>query len=385
MYLSEKVDEINEILKRLGNASGIVVWGGGVHTAHLFEKTDILDYPIKHIVDIDEKKQKKHYFGFTIQNPDQIEWKCVDAVVVSVPGREKEIEEILVKRYEYSGDVVTFYDNGKTTPFYRLYDMNDNRITYTGDYDGWQEAERDCNGYDDRSILDVVAGAIEKVIDGTAAWERDSYLFYEQKYNHHLCAAILKCAIQNEVAGKEVRILDIGGSLGSGYFQNRGYLREIKKLEYTVAEQDHFAEYGNDKLKNETLKFIKSTEHWEIGKKYDIILMSASLQYIENYKEIVAKVRKAAPRYIILDRIFVSNRMRICKETVPEWIYRSSYPVYFFTEDQILKFFGSEYELVEQDIASVPETVYFEDGASNTKYYVFKNIHQIVGEEYIIK
>ena len=131
------------------------------------------------------------------------------------------------------------------------------------------------------------------MLNGEAKWERDSFLFYEQKYVYKLCASILRCALKN--GNKGVRVLDLGGSLGSTYFQNIKYLEDVNNLEYIVAEQDHYRDYGHEHLENSILKFISSKDDWESQEKYDIILMSASLQYISEYIEITEKIKRARP------------------------------------------------------------------------------------------
>lgn len=147
----------------------------------------------------------------------------------------------------------------------------------------------------------------------------------------------------------------------------------MKGLEYVIAEQDNFTNYGRQHLENGVLKFIYSTEKYEDYGKFDIALMSASLQYIPSYKEIISKVMKAKPNYIILDRILVSDKRRICRETVPEVIYKSSYPVMIYSENEILNFFGTEYEIIERDVSSVPERVHFEDGKAESRLFVFQH------------
>lgn len=368
MFVQEKIKEINGRLKALENTSRIVVWGAGVHTCKLFEKTELLSYSIRYVADADDAKQGLRYFGFTIKKPEEVVWENIEAVVISAPGKEKQITEMLVNKFDFRGGIISFYENDRCTPFYRLYDEQIPEVRYIGDYSSWDSVSNECMGYDDSAILDKVINSTKKVLDGDAVWERDSYLFYEQKYDYSICAAILRCAVQNN--NQSVRILDIGGALGSAYFQNREYLKDVK-LEYVIAEQDSFAEYGHRNLENGILKFIKSTENYDAYGKFDIILMSASLQYIPNYKEIISKINVAKPHYIILDRILVSDRRRICKEEVPEEIYKSSYPVMIYTEKEIMEFFGAEYKLIEKDISSVPEVAYFENGKADSRYYVF--------------
>lgn len=374
MYLQDKVNDINRRLSVMRNFSNIVIWGAGIHTCKLFEKTELLTYAVTNIVDMDKNKQGSPCFGFRIKLPAEIEWNDVEAVIISVPGKEIQIEEILKRELKYTGNIIMLYEDCEVTPFFYLYDKKIPMIQYSGDYADWAEASKECEGYDDDNIISTVIEAVDKVVNGDAVWERDGCLFYEQKFNYHICAAILKCAIQNRNQG--VRILDIGGSLGSTYFQNRKYLKEVQSLEYIVAEQDRFAEYGRGHLEDGILKFIYSSEDYASYGKFDIVLMSASLQYIEQYEEVIDHVIRANPRYIILDRIPVSNKTRICKECVPEKICKSSYPLHIFRDEELNNYFGDNYTVVEKDSSSVAEdmAVYFSDGTAIYKCYVFKNI-----------
>lgn len=371
MFLQERVDEINKRLEILYEISAVVVWGAGVHTAKLFEKTELLSYEINQIVDMDGRKQGERFFGWTVQDPCEVDWQGIEAVVISVPNREPDIMDILAKEYGYAGIIVTLYNREDSTPFYRLYNERIPAIQYLGDYKSWEDAAARCEGYDSLAIISKVTESIEKVQSGGAAWERDGCLFYEDKYAYKLCAAILRCAIQNK--GRRVRVLDIGGSLGSTWFQNKKYLSDLSGLEYVVAEQDHFAAYGHDNLQDGTLKFIRSTDAWENMQRFDIVLMSASLQYIQQWEEILTRIRKANPRYVILDRLLVSDRRRICVETVPEEIYLSSYPLVIFNRDEVADFFGNAYRIIENDTSSVAEEAWFTDGKAESRFFVFEH------------
>lgn len=269
MFLQERAKEINDCLKGLAGKANVAVWGAALHTAKLFEKTELLFYNIKTVLDMNEKKWGDYFFGWKIGDPFKADWEMIDAVVISVPNHEIDIIKILRYELQYKGDIITLYTEEKTTPFYLLHDASITEVRYLGDYKNWKDAADECTGYDDSAIISKVADSIEKVKRGEAAWERDSCLFYEQKYNYQICAGILRCALKkgNEV----VTVLDIGGALGSTWFQNRNYFTELVDLEYVVAEQDHFAEYGhkNPKTlyessypvvifnKNEVEKFLK--------------------------------------------------------------------------------------------------------------------------------
>ncbi len=317
MFIQEKITELNHRLGALKDRKNTVIWGAGVHTANLFEKTDLLDYNIANIVDMDPGKQGKKYFGYMVKAPGQISWNETETVVISVPGREAGITEMLQGDFHYQGQIIKLYEEGETTPFYKLYDREKAAVYVEGDYGNWAEAYRACKGYEDQNILSRVADAVLKVISGEAAWERDGCLFYEQKYVYRICAAILRCAVKNH--NKGVRVFDLGGALGSTYFQNRQYLSDVHHLEYIIAEQTNYADYGRENLENETLKFIDSGDDYSHLGMMDIVLISGSLQFIYPYEDIISRILRMKPRYIILDRIMVGGKRRICREIVTNY------------------------------------------------------------------
>ncbi len=49
------------------------------------------------------------------------------------------------------------------------------------------------------------------------------------------------------------------------------YLSNIENLEYVIAEQKNFADYGHENMENETLKFIRSEDSWDKYGPFDIV------------------------------------------------------------------------------------------------------------------
>ena len=121
MFLQEKVREMNKKLEALGGISHVAVWGAGVHTCKLFEKSSLLSYPVKAIVDIDEAKRGQQYFCFTVKSPNEVMWDDIGGVVISVPGKEV-ISGMLTEELGFKGIIIRLYEGSNPTPFYRLYD-----------------------------------------------------------------------------------------------------------------------------------------------------------------------------------------------------------------------------------------------------------------------
>ena len=170
---------------------------------------------------------------------------------------------------------------------------------------------------------------------------------------------------------KNYNVLDVGGSLGSTFYQNKKFLLSLKKLSWNVLEQRNFVEYANLNLKEPNLNFFSNID-LALLKKYDLIIISGSLQYLKNYKVIFKKLIKSKSEYIILDRTIESannNKTKIFVQINPKKLIESSYPVRIFNHKDLFLPLKYNYEL----IANV-----FEDNIRNlnvlgySKCYIFK-------------
>ena len=130
-------------------------------------------------------------------------------------------------------------------------------IVWEGDFATWKEVSQQSAGYEAANILERVKYATLKVKTGEAVYERDSVLFDKIEYSWGLLAGLQKAAIENNL---QLSVLDFGGSLGSSYFQNKSFLTSLSKIEWSVVEQQHFVECGNNCIADEQLKFYSSIE-----------------------------------------------------------------------------------------------------------------------------
>lgn len=93
-------------------------------------------------------------------------------------------------------------------------------VAYVGDYPDFAAARACSTGYESGAILERTRAALHKVLRGEAAYERDSATFAQLALPYPLLAVLLRVAARN--SGR-LSILDFGGSLGSTYFQCRGF------------------------------------------------------------------------------------------------------------------------------------------------------------------
>ncbi len=248
------------------------------------------------------------------------------------------------------------------------------RNVFRGDFANWSDAVAASEGYDAGLILEKVRAALLKVKNGEAVYERDSALFDEVKYAWPLLTALLWIASQN---GNRLNLIDYGGSLGSSYFQNRGFLSHMNELHWNIIEQPSFVECGMRDFEDDNLHFFHTIDECQARYCCDAILLSSVLPYLEQPHAALETVLQQGFEYIIIDRtpiFLMGDRDRLTVQQVPDSIYRASYPAWFFGRTKLLQHFEKKYEkIAEFDALAGPirvgQTVAFDKG------FVFKKIY----------
>lgn len=231
-------------------------------------------------------------------------------------------------------------------------------ITWSGDYGSWAEALAASAGYEDSSILRKVREAALKVKSGEAAYERDSVLFYEKDYRWPVLAILLKVAA---LKGNRLRVLDVGGSLGSSYFQHRDFLNHLFEICWSIVEQKTFVSCGKTYFETKELSFYEDLDSGFAENPIDVVLLSGVLPYVENPYDLLGKVFSYQVPHIIIDRtpfLLAGNRDRLTVQKVPPSIYPASYPAWFFNKAKFLRFVEKRYRIVmifgTEDEANIP-------------------------------
>ena len=204
------------------------------------------------------------------------------------------------------------------------------------------------------------------VKEGKAAYERDGYLFYEKEYYLQLLAVLYEVFFEYG----ECNVIDFGGSLASTFFQNKDkVIKYISQLNWNVVEQRHFVEWGKDNLEDEKLKFYYTMDEVD---KCNIVLFGGSLQYLDNYHFFLKQAADRDIKYLIIDRIAISNETWVSVQYVHEPIYEASYPVHIICEKELVQEVHSlGYRLVTTWIKEVGEVWQVEDKLIKQKSFVF--------------
>ncbi len=220
---------------------------------------------------------------------------------------------------------------------------------FTGDYATWEDAKKNCTGYDAPNILEKVKTALLKVKNGEAVYERDSVLFDHIEYSYPLLVSLLYTAT---ASGNKLNLIDFGGSLGSSYFQNKNFLNKLEDFKWSIVEQKHFVKCGKEFFEDEFLKFYETISECKKDRKPNTILLSSVLPYLPDPYTTLEEILSLDFEFIIVDRMpfFINNDLsdRLTIEHVPSEIYEADYPAWFFNEIKFLNFFKPKYEVKEK-------------------------------------
>lgn len=221
------------------------------------------------------------------------------------------------------------------------------RNTFHGNFNSWQEAIQHAQGYDSPQILKRAIEATRAVVNGEAAYERDTVLFDKPQISHTLLSWLLYAASANQ---GQLLVMDVGGALGSSYRQNRPFLSHLHKLLWGVVEQENFAKVGQAEFQTEELRFFPDIEHCVQAMQPNFLLLSSVLQYLEHPYQLLATLLQQAIPFVLIDRTMAHRygHDRLVVQKVPPAIYDASYPVWLLDADRLEAMFKEfAYEILD--------------------------------------
>lgn len=216
----------------------------------------------------------------------------------------------------------------------------------TGPYSSWELALKASIGYNSDIILEKTKNALLKVKTGEAIYERDSVLFDEIQYSWPLLTGLMWVAAQSN---GRLTVLDFGGSLGSTYYQNRMFLKELPEVQWCIVEQPNHVEIGKKYFEDNTLKFYTSIEECLSENDINVIILSSVLHYLKEPYTLLDSLLQSHSKYIIIDRTPYSNEDRdtLYVQKIPPTIFDASYPMWVFSLNKFKEYIKHENIIAE--------------------------------------
>lgn len=152
-------------------------------------------------------------------------------------------------------------------------------------------------------------------------------------------------------SGGELRIIDFGGSLGSTYYQNRKFLKGLRKIQWQIVEQEHFVDCGKQHFADNILSFHSSIAECIESGSPNTMLLSSVLPYLPTPYETLQQIKDFGFEFIIIDRTpFFTDNTGDCVviHKVPPEIYEAEIPTWFLNLSKVKILLSADYELVEE-------------------------------------
>ena len=198
--------------------------------------------------------------------------------------------------------------------------------------DSWDTAVRKSVGYESENVLaPIMQVTIESRVNlADSIWATTRY--------QQVATAMFFCLSENRLrVGESLRVLDFGGGGGDYFYQFQKFVPNID-FDWTVVETPALAEAMQHQFGGDTQK-IRWVDSLEMAEdRYDFVLCSGALQYLEKPFEVLEDLVKKSG-CLIINRIpiidssdhFVAVQRNLMKKM------RGSYPAHFFSEKRFLK------------------------------------------------
>ncbi len=221
------------------------------------------------------------------------------------------------------------------------------RYGLIGNYTDWIQAKAHSDGYAAEIILQKTTAALRRVKIGEFACERDTVLFHKVQYSWPLLAGLMWVAARN--TGR-LNVLDVGGSLGSTYFQNRTFLDGLDFVRWNIVEQLGHVKVGQREFQDKRLHFYETIAACLEQTSPDLVLLCSVLQYLEHPYNMIDSLLNIPCRFLIIDRtpFWDGAADRLSVQKVPAEIYPASYPSWIFSTQQFHSHLALNWDVVTE-------------------------------------
>lgn len=200
--------------------------------------------------------------------------------------------------------------------------------SFRGNYKNFNELEKFQTNYDNKKIIRKTLKAFLISRKDSKIIDRDGEIVYKKNNNFKL----LTC-INNILKQEKNFIIDFGGSLSNFYRTNKNFLNK-RKTHWLVLDNREICKLGKKYFKFSNVNFFYNEKDllfyiYKNKIKINLIIFSSSLQYINNFEEILRSLMKTNCKNIIIERqpILKTGITKYCLQRVPFWNGNYSFAV----------------------------------------------------------
>jgi putative methyltransferase (TIGR04325 family) len=214
----------------------------------------------------------------------------------------------------------------------------------TGKFDGpyrtWELARRASDGWEAQAILEKTLRVSLLLRDGAVEYQQDTLVRRHVLYSPLILSMLM---LAMERANGRLVIFDVGGSLGTNFYQNRKLIADmtLTSVRWNIIELSATAALGRTHFESESIRFFDSIEEAtrNTSEPPQAVLFSGSLQYTQNPLSYIDHAIATGAAYLALDRLLMSptkNNQIFVQRPDTETYYPAAYPVWCFSRNKFL-------------------------------------------------
>ncbi len=172
---------------------------------------------------------------------------------------------------------------------------------WEGVYGCWEEAPGDNDAFDDKVWLGKVT---QRAQDAIAGFRSSATVFPATRIRDYIlpvAASMLRSSIEGDL-----RILDFGGGMAASFFPLISSLSDSESVEFHVIEGKEICIKSHEILSDfKNLHFHQQLP--EISAPVHIVHAGSSIQYVEDWKKLLATFIKYNPQLLVLEDLMAGD------------------------------------------------------------------------------
>ncbi len=217
----------------------------------------------------------------------------------------------------------------------------------------WAEALAVCDGYDDPVIFDSVERATRKAI-ASDGYERDGIVLEAGEVHWPILGPLFEARAATPGV---LRVIDVGGSLASKWFQHRQFHAALAPVAWAVVEQAHVVGAAREWLETDQLSFHASvSEARTYLEGADVMIFSSSLHYLPQPMAALREAASVASHSVVIDRVPSWNEPgeHVAIQSVGLYSKPVRYPCWVMSRPSMLRALEESFEIVTTGGEAMP-------------------------------
>lgn len=224
------------------------------------------------------------------------------------------------------------------------------KVQWKGNYNSFQQAANVCKGYEDPKLIDMI-------FEQAKVFRDDCLEGRLIQVNSNIVQTLMGLCLSGE--GKDLNVIDFGGSFGGHYFMAKAVLKEKYNLKWCVVETTATVTRANY-FANEELFFFDDINlaSKKLGR-VDLIYSSGTLQFLPQPYEMLKAIIEIKAKYLFLIRFplllgdeeryaiqyskYSANTAGPLPEGIKEGV--AEYPINFLSKNKVEAIISEKYKI----------------------------------------